>query len=349
MLRIGIVGAGKLGSFHANKAAAHPDVQLTAVADTLESSRNALAEKYNCTSCSELKELIPLVDAVVIAAPTSLHYEIGNVCLRLGRHVLMEKPLCSSQYEAQALVNAAKRANVVLQIGHIEEFNPAWNSIQHELSEAKEGVPVLIDAVRTSGYSFRCTDTGTVFDMMIHDIDLILPLIPSQVISVDAAGFNVIGGPCEDTADVRLRFENGTIARLFSSRIAEKTERRMSITTPSKTVDVDFGTRTARIRKPASAVLEGQFAPNRILPEDIAKTVPSFMQDFWTVEEIQNDAVDALSCEMNDFVSSIQNNREPRVNGIRGLSAVALAETIVDSIRRKTVLEFARTVNRKAA
>jgi len=261
----------------------------------------------------------------------------------------MEKPLCSSWSDAQTLVNTAKRTNVVLQTGHIEEFNPAWNSIQHELSEAKEGVPVLIDAVRTSGYSFRCTDTGAVFDLMIHDIDLILSLIPSRIMSVDAVGFNIIGGHCEDIADVRLRFENGTAARLFSSRVAEKAQRQMKITTPSKTIEIDFGSRTAKIRKPDSDVLEGHTSPKRILAEDIAKIAPSFMQEHWTLEEIQNYAVDALSCEMDDFVSSILNNKQPLVNGMRGLSAVAVAETIVDSINRKMILEFARTGSRKAA
>ena len=348
-VRIGIIGAGKLGSFHAAKVAAHPNAQLTGVMDTVESARNALAEKYGVKSCAALSELISLTDAVVIAAPTSLHYEIGKTCLQLGRHVLMEKPLCSNWSEAHKLVTAAKRANVILQTGHIEEFNPAWNSVQKELSEVREGAPALIDAVRTSGYSFRCTDTGAVFDMMIHDIDLILSLVPSMIRSVEAVGYNVIGGACEDIADVRLRFENGTAAKLFSSRVAEKAERQMKITTPSKTVEINFGTGAVKIRKPTSAVLEGRFSPNCILPEDAAKAAPSFMQKHWSVEEIQSDAVDALSCEIDDFISSIINDKQPRVSGARGLAAVAVAETIIDSLKRKTGVEFAETGIRKAA
>lgn len=348
MFRLGIIGAGRLGSFHADKAAAHAGVDFVAVMDPVEAARKSLADKHGVKACKTLDDLISRVDAVVIAAPTFLHTQLGLPCLQQGRHVLMEKPMCSSWSDAQRMVAAAKRANVVFQVGHVEEFNPAWQAAQSSLAEARDGIPVLIDAVRTSGYTFRSTDVGTVFDMMIHDIDLILSLIPSRVLAVDAVGFNVLGGPHEDTADVRLRFENGTVANLYSSRVAEKPERVMRITMSSQTTTIDFGARTATTRRPSDRVSQGEFAPDNISPADIAALAPTFMLEQFESVEIQNDAVDALSREMDDFVQSISTGAPSRVSGERALSAVAVAEMIVESIRRGMPLHFGH-VGRKVA
>ena len=333
-LKLGIIGTGRLGAFHADKATAHPDVQLVAVMDPSESSRKALAAKYNVTDCATSDELFSLVDAVVIAAPTSAHYELGLRCLQQGLHVLMEKPMCASRTEAEQLVGAALKSNVVFQVGHVEAFNPAWAAAEPLLAKIRGGQPVLIDALRCSGYTFRSTDVGTVFDMMIHDLDLVLSIVPSRVQSVDAVGFNVIGGPHEDVADARIRFENGTVANFFASRVAPQVARSMRLTTAETTATIDFGSRTANFLRPDSEVAQGTFAPFRVSFEDAAKLAPTFMQERFTAEEIQNDAVDALALEMNDFVHAIQTGNPPKVSGIRALAAVAVAESVVQSIRR---------------
>lgn len=349
MIKLGIIGAGRLGSFHADKAAAHPAVELVGVTDPLENARNTLAEKHGIKGYDSPDKLVAAVDAVVIAAPTFLHAELGGPCLQRGRHVLMEKPMCSSWSEAQKLVDAAGRSNVVFQVGHVEEFNPAWIAAQDSICEAREGVPVLIDAVRTSGYTFRSTDVGTVFDMMIHDIDLILSLVPSRVLSVDAAGFNVIGGPHEDVADARIRFENGTVAKLHSSRVDTQPRRSMNITMLSQTTTIDFGARTATTRRPDPAVAQGDFAPDNVDPSTIPSILPTFLNDHFVVEEIQNDAVDALAREMDDFVHCIQTGATPKVSGRRALAAVAVAEMIVESIRRGTALHFGHVGDHRRA
>ena len=349
MIKLGIIGAGRLGSFHADKAAAHEKVELVGVMDPSEPARKKLAEKHRIREFSKLEELIPIVDAVVVAAPTFLHYELGMPCLRQGRHVLMEKPMCSSWSEAQNLVEAARRSNAVFMVGHVEEFNPAWAAAQDSLREIRDGRPGLIDAGRTSGYTFRSTDVGTVFDMMIHDIDLVLSLVPSRVFSVDAVGFNVLGGPHEDTASVRVRFENGTVANLYSSRVAVSPSREMTVTMPSRTTRIDFGTRTATIHRPGDSIASGNFAPNRVTAEQAAELVPTFMKEHFETMEIQNDAVDALSLEMDEFVRSIESGRPSRVSGERALAAVALAEKIVESIRRESPLQFGHLGQRKAA
>jgi predicted dehydrogenase len=245
----------------------------------------------------------------------------------------MEKPMCASLAEGKKLVELAKRNKLVLQVGHVEEFNPAWASAKRTIrSDLMAGEPILIDAIRTSGYTFRSTDAGTVFDMMIHDIDLVLSLIASNVFSVDAIGFHIIGGPHEDAAHARLRFDNGCAANLFSSRVAEKTERKMQITTATATITVDFGTRTTTCHRADETVLQGKFAPNNVLPDSISLLIPTFMKDAFTLETETHGAVDALAEDLDDFVVSIQTGKAPRVSGIRALESISVAETIVRSI-----------------
>ena len=333
MLKIGIIGAGRLGSFHADKVSAHAGVELAGVADPCEAARNGLAKKHGVPAFDSFDDLLPKVDAVIIASPTFLHYGLGSACLQAGKHVLMEKPMCASLSEGRKLVATAQQNGLILQVGHVEEFNPAWAAAKKSIrNDLMIGEPILIDAVRTSGYTFRSTDIGTVFDMMIHDIDLVLSLVASQVFSVDAIGFHIIGGSNEDVAHARLRFDNGCAANLFSSRVADKAERKMRITTATATVTVDFGTRTTVCHRADATVLEGKYAPNHVLPDSISLLVPTFMNDAFSLETQTLDAVDALAAELDDFVCAILAHKAPRVPGSRALEAISVAETIVRSI-----------------
>ena len=335
MLKIGIIGAGRLGSFHADKAAAHSDVELVGIADPCDTARNVLAKKHGVQAFASFDEMLPLVDAVIIASPTFLHFGLGNVCLQAGKHVLMEKPMCASLAECRTLVELAKQRGLVLQVGHVEEFNPAWIAAKKSIrNDLMIGEPILIDAVRTSGYTFRSTDIGTVFDMMIHDIDLVLSLVASRVFSVDAIGFYIIGGPNEDIAHARLRFDNGCAANLFSSRVAEQAERKMQITTATATITVDFSSRTITCHRADETVLQGKFAPNKVLPDSVSLLLPTFMKDAFSLTTKTHDAVDALAAELDDFVFSIRSNKMPRVSGSRALEAISVAETIVRSISK---------------
>jgi len=335
MLKIGIIGAGRLGSFHADKVAAHAGVELAGVADPCETARSGLAQKHGIPAFDSFDDLLPKVDAVIIASPTYLHYGLGSTCLQAGKHVLMEKPMCASLSEGRKLVELAQQNGLILQVGHVEEFNPVWAAAKKSIrNDLMVGEPILIDAVRTSGYTFRSTDIGTVFDMMIHDIDLVLSLVAGHVFSVDAIGFHVIGGPNEDVAHARLRFDNGSAANLFSSRVADKAERKMRIITATATVTVDFGARTTMCHRADETVLEGKYAPNHVLPDSISLLVPTFMKDAFSLETQTHDAVDALAAELDDFVCAILSHKSPRVSGIRALEAISVAETIVRSISK---------------
>ena len=338
MLKLGIIGTGRLGSFHADKIAAHTEAELIGVSDPCESARNSVAQKHGVKAFDLFDDMLPEVDAVVIAAPTYLHYGLGKACLQAGKHVLMEKPMCSSLDESRILVDLAKQRGLVLQVGHVEEFNPAWTAAKKTLrQDLMLGEPLLIDAVRTSGYTFRSTDVGTVFDMMVHDIDLVLSLVSSDVVSVDAIGFHIIGGPNEDVAHARMHFDNGCAANLFSSRVADKAERKMRISTSSATITVDFATRTTTCHRAGGEVLEGKFAPNRVLPDSVPLLTPTFMQDAFSLSTETHDAVDALAAELDDFVVSVQTGKVPRVSGVRALEAVLVAEAIVRCISKSGV------------
>jgi len=333
MLKLGVIGAGRLGSFHAEKAVAHSGVELVGVADPSAVTRNSLAKKHSIQAFDAFDDMLSLVDAVIIASPAFLHFGLGSACLQAGKHVLMEKPMCASLAEGRKLVELAKQHKLVLQVGHVEEFNPAWHAAKQAIrNDLMVGEPILIDAVRTSGYTFRSTDVGTVFDMMIHDIDLVLSLTASSVFSVDAIGFHIIGGPCEDAAHARLRFDNDCVANLFSSRVAAKAERKMRVTTATATVTVDFGTRTLTCHRANETVLQGRFAPNHVLHDSVSLLSPTFMEDAFSLETQTHDAVDALAAELDDFVVSIRTNKSPRVSGSRALESVSVAETIVRSI-----------------
>ncbi|GHT23472.1 NADH-dependent dehydrogenase [Planctomycetales bacterium] len=342
MLKLGIIGAGRLGSFHAAKAAANQNVELVGVADPVIAARQLLATQFNVKAFESYEDMLPEVDAVVIASPTFLHFSLAKNALTAGKHVLLEKPMCSNLRDARQIADIARKNQLVLQVGHIEEFNPAWQSAKEALaSERRQNIPLLINAVRTSGYTFRCTDVGTVFDMMIHDIDLVLSLTTAHVFSVDAVGFHIIGSPCEDIAHARLRFDDGSVANLYSSRVAAEAKREMKIITSSGTVLIDFGKRSTTTYKPNEMVLRGEYAPNRITPDIVTLIAPEFMKDSFETQTMQHDAVDALALELEDFVASVETGKSPRVSSNRALEAVSVAETIVQSIGKENRLRIA--------
>jgi predicted dehydrogenase len=334
MIKIGIIGAGRLGSFHADKIVANADFELVGVMDTVQSAREQLATKHNVKSFDKPDQLLDVVDAVVIAAPTFLHYELGVLVLQRKKHLLMEKPLCNNSADAEKLVELASKNNVVLQVGHIEEFNPAWQYAKKSILDFADNKPFLINTVRTSGYTFRSTDIGTVLDMMIHDIDLVLSIVKHDAAFVNAVGFNIIGGQHEDIANAYVQFENGTTANFFSSRVAAAAVRKTQVVTANGNIEIDFAQRSLTLQKINNSVKSGKFAPEQLAPETISKIQPEFMQEFFATDKIENESVDALALETNDFARAIKTGTAPFVTGERGLNAIKLAEKFLDAMKR---------------
>jgi predicted dehydrogenase len=239
----------------------------------------------------------------------------------------VEKPICTTRAEADDLVTAAKKRGVVLQVGHVERFNPAF-----ETAAAQIGDPKYIETVRTSGFTFRSTDVGVVLDVMIHDIDLVLSLVPGRVRKVDALGISILGGH-EDVANVRLEFDTGCVATLSASRVSYEQVRRMQAWSATAFASIDFAARTTSVVRPSETLLRRQFDVDALTAEQVAHYRDHLAEEHLPREQMQLPAVDALALELDDFVESIRQKRQPRVTGQAGRDALAVAEQILDRIR----------------
>ncbi len=304
-------------------------VQLVGVVDPLPASRDRLAAELQTTAFASHEPLVGKIDAAVIATPTVTHHLVAVDFLKAGTHLLVEKPLCSTVAEADELVETARQRKVVLQVGHVERFNPALAAAAPHL----EG-PKFIETVRTSGFTFRSMDIGVVLDLMIHDIDLVLSLAGSPLRSVDAAGMFLLGGH-EDAAHARLTFTSGCIANLSTSRVSYEPVRKLHVWAARAYADIDLASRTADIVRPSEALLSGQFDVERLSPEQVVYYKTHLAEEHLPREHVTCDAVDALALELEDFVQSIRMVRQPRVSGAAGRDALAVAEQILLSIAAK--------------
>ena len=333
-LRLAVVGAGRLGGFHAQKLAAKDSVELVAVSDPVASRRDALAASCHTRAVADARELAGQVDAVVIAAPTSWHHALGMDFLRRGVHVLLEKPLAATADEADALVEAARRAGVILQVGHVERFNPAFVALSDLGGPQSILAPKYIEAERCGPFSFRSTDVGVVLDLMIHDLDLVLSLVRSRVRRIDALGVSVLGGH-EDVANVRLEFQNGCVASLSASRVSYDAVRLMQIWSARSMAAIDFSARTTTTIRPSETLLRRRFDVASLSPEQIVGYDKlGLLEEHLPRQTEQFPAVDALALELDDFIDSIRNRHAPRVTGEQARDAVALAEEILVEIDR---------------
>lgn len=324
-LRMAIVGAGRLGSFHAQKLAARQDVQLVAVVDPSPGARDRLASACGVEALAHHEGLLGRIDAAVVAVPTHLHFAVGRDLLRAGVHCLIEKPLAARLDEADQLVEQARRQGVVLQVGHIERFNPAFEAA---LPLARN--PKYIEAVRASPYTFRSTDIGAVLDLMIHDIELVLALAHASVRRVEALGLSVLGGH-EDAANARIEFSNGCVASLSACRVGYEAVRRMHIWAPAGFASIDFAARKVRLVRPSQAILQRRLRLDNLSPEEI-EYWKAHLPEHLPWEDIQADSVDALALELEDFITSIRQGRSPRVGGQQGRDALAVAELVLEKI-----------------
>lgn len=329
-IKLAVIGAGKLGGYHANIASNSDAFELVAVIDPTEASRNALAEKTGARAVADVAEVLDEIDAAVIATPTFTHAAVGTRLLNAGKHVLVEKPIAPTTEEADQLVEAAQLAGVVLQVGHVERFSPALVAAGDRLAN-----PRFIQATRTSGYTFRSTDIGAVLDLMIHDIDLVLSLAQSEVVDVAAIGSNVFGGH-EDMVNTRLTFANGCVADLTASRVSYELRRTMQVFTATGFTALDFATGTATTVTPTEDVLRGDFNPDAQSPERKQELFAGkLFEEVLVKAEHQAESVNAIELELLDFASSIQTGTQPRVPGTAGRDAVAVAEWIIEEIAHK--------------
>jgi len=325
-LRIAVIGAGRLGSFHAQKLAACDDVELVGVVDPLAENCRRVAAECRCPAFSDHRELFGRLDGVVIAAPAQFHHTLGLQFLSGGVHVLMEKRLAARRSEAEQLVAVARQMGAVLQVGHVERFNPALEAAAPCMAN-----PKYVEAVRAGGFTFRSTDVGVVLDLMIHDLDLVLAMARSPVTRVDALGLSVLGSH-EDVANARLEFECGCVAVLSASRVSRQAVRRMKIWSQVGLADVDFAARTTTLTRPSETLLGRRFDVDSLTPEEVEHYREHLLDEHLPCETVTAEPVDVLSLELADFVQSIRKRLHPRVTGEHGRDAVAVAEEILARI-----------------
>jgi predicted dehydrogenase len=329
-IRLAVIGAGHLGRIHARIAAALPQFTLAAVVDPVPAAREALAGQHGTQALASYEPLYGQIDAAVVATPTRLHYKIAGDLLAEGIHLLVEKPLTATAADAAGLVAAARERRVVLQVGHVERFSPAWSATLPHVRD-----PKYITAVRRGGYTFRSTDVGVVLDLMIHDIDLVLSLVQSPVRSVEALGLAVFG-PHEDLAQARVTFESGCIADFSAARVSHSMSRTMQLWSQAAFASVDFSTRTSTVIHPSEALLRRELKIETLSTDEKLALKDRLLAEHLPAERIECEPVDAITAELNDFAESIHHGRQPRVSGQAAGEAIAVAEQILDSIARHT-------------
>ncbi len=325
-LRIAVVGAGHLGTIHTRLVKTIDEVQLIGVADPSPAARQRIAEEFQVDVFEDHRQLIGKIDAAILAAPTEHHYWIGMELAEAGIHLLVEKPLTLTVAEADALLRVARARHLVLQVGHVERFNPAFVTAAAQLHR-----PRYIEAVRASGYTGRSVDVGVVLDLMIHDIDLILSLVPSEVVDVEALGTPVLG-PHEDLAHARLKFANGCIANVNASRVSYEPQRRMQVYAENAFASIDFAAGTTKIVRPTQKVRRGEIDFPTLSPEEKQQVRDNFFADILPLEELQVERRNAILDEQHDFVISIRAGQTPQVTGRQGRQALAVAEQILAQI-----------------
>lgn len=326
-LRLAVVGTGHLGSRHARIASTLPDARLVAVVDPLLPVRQVTAQQTGARSLADFHELFGLVDAAIVASPTLTHYSIVRELLLGGIHVLVEKPMTATVDEAEELVQLAKRQQLVLQVGHVERFNPAFTALRSRLVD-----PKFIAARRLSGYKFRSTDIGVVHDLMIHDIDAVLSLVNSPVTAIQAIGISVMGN-CEDMVDARLHFASGCIAQLTASRVSYENSRQMQVFTDNCCGTIDFGNKRAELVEPTVEILNRQFEVDTLTDEQMARLQDTLFQELLVRSEVPVTDSNALEQEQLDFMRAVRTSSEPMVGGDAGRDALAVAEGILAETR----------------
>jgi len=310
-LRVGVIGVGNIGQHHVRVLSALRGVELSGVADTNEDQAGAIAHRYGSKPFREFRELFSEVDAVIIAVPTSLHYEVGMACIDAGLHVLIEKPLAETCVQAEELTEAASRREVVLQVGHVERFSPAFQELKKVLNG---DVPFAIEARRLSPFSKRANDVSVVFDLMVHDLDLILDVVQSTPIRISATG-RAVKSEFLNHVMAQITFQNGVIANLIASKVTQSKIREFNLTCEEAYICVDFLANALEIYRHTSV-------------EYLANHDNVLYKQDGIVEKVHVPSIEPLYAEVAHFMSTVQDGNQPVVGGLEGTRVLKLATQI---------------------
>ena len=311
-LKIGIIGVGHMGSYHLNVVSSLNTHELVGIYDANKNQARTKADLFSCRAFDSITELLTECEAVTIAVPTHLHYEVAQVALQMGKHILVEKPITLNIPQAEELISLAEKNKLILQVGHVERFNGAVMALSQIITE-----PVLIQTRRLSPYLERIQDVGVVLDLLIHDIDIVLNLVNKPLKAHFAYG-NKIVSEHEDVAVIQLQFEGGCIATLTASRVSQYKERSLSVTQKNNYVILNYGSQDIEIHRQGNSVTV-------TAPDEIKYSQESI------VERVQIHKDNPLKSEHLHFYNCIIGKEKPIVSNRNDLITLQIA---LDSLRQ---------------
>jgi len=303
-IRAGVVGVGSIGKNHARIYSGLPGVEFSVILDTNAETATAVSQQFGVQTVSELLEFSQLIDVATVATPTPDHYETGKFLLRQGKHLLIEKPITATPEQAQELVKLAKERSLILQVGHVERFNPVLSALEQRLTK-----PRFIESHRLSPYPFRSVEIGVVLDLMIHDLEIILHLVRSPVKSIDAVGVPVLSKG-EDIANARIRFQNGCVANVTSSRISPEKMRKIRVFQEDAYLSLDYQNQSAEMFRLVNGTI--------------------------TRETVEIEKDEPLKRELQSFVECSRRGGQPVVSGSEAAAALELAIEITEITKSAT-------------
>jgi predicted dehydrogenase len=313
-IRLGIVGVGSIGKNHARIYSALPGVKFSAILDTNTEAADATSQEQSVPVATTLEEFASLVDAATVATPTPHHYEIGKFLLNHGKHLLIEKPITETPEQALELVKLAKERAVILQVGHVERFNPVLSALEERLTK-----PRFIEAHRLSPYPFRSIEIGVVLDLMIHDLEIILHLVRSPVKNIDAVGIPVLSKG-EDIANARIRFESGCVANVTASRVSPEKMRKIRVFQEDAYLSLDYQKQSGEMFRLVNGTI--------------------------TREAVEIEKDEPLKRELLSFVECSRKGIQPVVSGSQAAAALELAIEITEMTKSATN-ELSRELGRQ--
>ncbi|MEP7235896.1 MAG: Gfo/Idh/MocA family oxidoreductase, partial [Ignavibacteriota bacterium] len=322
-LRIGVIGTGHLGKIHTKLWKEVEGVQLVGVYDALADEARSVASENGIKAFETVTDLICEVDAVSIVTPTFAHYDVAKLAIEAGRHVLIEKPITTSVTEAESLIALAEKHSVKIQVGHIERFNPALLSVEPFIDR-----PMFFESDRLAQFKLRGTDVAVVLDLMIHDIDVILSLVNSDVVSVDASGLAVVSEEI-DIASARIKFANGATANVTASRISQNPVRKLRIFEQDAYLSIDFAAKSAEVFHLVSSE-KAESGPSLVFNLGEIERAEKKLNIIYEKPNVKE--FNPLKYELELFRDAISSNTVPIVSGVDGLAALRVAGMIMASI-----------------
>jgi predicted dehydrogenase len=318
-IRCGVVGVGSLGQHHARIYASLPGVEFVGIFEANDARAAEICAKFNCRRFTTLEALGDACDAVSVVVPTDRHAEVALPLLARKTHLLIEKPICASLEEAEQVLAAARQHGCLVQVGHIEHFNPVMAFLEKQVDH-----PQYLTAERLAPYQPRGTEVGVVLDLMIHDIGITLALVKSPIVRIDSVGVSVLS-KTEDIANARIQFENGCVANLSASRMSLKKAREIRVFQDNAYLSLNFMEQKGHLVKKSDIIAYGLKMKVGLVKAGDVSSIP--------VKEIPIEKGEPLALELASFVESVAQARQPKVGAALGKSALEVAITITEQIR----------------